>query len=173
MARRGMSKYIDKRVPSSFKIQITSMVDMFVILLVFLLKSYSTSPVVIAPSRELSLPASTSPADPVDVVKLVVSKTGIFLEDRKIVDFADGSQIQTKDLDAADSHFIRTLYTELDAKAKLVRDIASVNDKVEFDGKILVQADRDLPYSLVQKVLYTSMLTGYADVKFAVLSQEF
>ena len=149
------------------------MVDMFVILLVFLLKSYSTSPVVIAPSKELSLPSSTSPVDPVDVVKLVVSKTGIFLEDRKIVAFGDGSRVNTTDLDASDPHFIRTLYAELDAKAKLVRDIASVNDKVEFDGKILIQADRDLPYSLLQKVLYTSMLTGYSDVKFAVLSQDF
>ena len=40
-----MKKYMEKRLTSAFKIQITSMVDMFVIILVFLLKSYTTSPV--------------------------------------------------------------------------------------------------------------------------------
>ena len=35
--KRGFSKYVDRRSSSTFKIQITSMVDMFVILLVFLL----------------------------------------------------------------------------------------------------------------------------------------
>ena len=95
MARRGMSKYIDKRVPSTFKIQITSMVDMFVILLVFLLKSYSTSPVQISASKDLTLPVSTSLKDPVDVLQLMVSKGGIFVENKKVVALNDG-KLDTK-----------------------------------------------------------------------------
>jgi biopolymer transport protein ExbD len=78
---RGMKKYIDRRLPSTFKIQITSMVDMFVILLVFLLKSYSTSPVNITPSKNLTLPKSAAVVDPQDVLKLVVSK-GCFIYHR-------------------------------------------------------------------------------------------
>ncbi len=172
MARSGMKRYIDKRVPSTFKIQVTSMVDMFVILLVFLLKSYTTSPVVISPSAELTLPASTSPADPVDVLKLIVSKTGMSIEDQRVLDFSSNGSFKAEDIDQTDHLFIKSLYQELDKKAKMLRDIASVNEKVQFDGKLLIQADRDLPYSLIQKVLYTSMLTGYTDVKFAVLSQD-
>lgn len=171
MARRGFKKYMDKRSPSTFKIQITSMVDMFVILLVFLLKSYSTSPVNVTPSDQLTLPASTSAKDPVDVLKLVVSKTGIYVEDKKVVELKDGA-VDVKDVDASDTQFIRALYTELDTQAAKTRTIASKNDTVEFDGKVLMQADRTLPYELLRKVMYTSMMAGYSDVKIAVLSKE-
>jgi len=147
------------------------MVDMFVILLVFLLKSYSTSPVNITPSENLQLPVSTSTKDPVDVLKLVISKVGIFVEDKKVVDLKQGS-LDVGDVDAADTQFIRTLYNELDEQAKKARKIASVNEEIEFDGKVVMQADRTLPYELLRKVMYTSMMAGYSDVKIAVVTKD-
>ena len=171
MARRGFGKYMDKRSPSTFKIQVTSMVDMFVILLVFLLKSYSTSPVQITPSDKLTLPTSSATKDPVDVLKMVVSKEGVFVDDKKIIGFKDG-QVAVADMDAADTQFIRPLYTALDEQAQKARKIASVNDTVEFDGKVMVQADRKLPYELLRKVMYTSMMAGYSDVKLAVVTKD-
>ncbi len=171
MARRGMRKYMDKRSPSTFKIQITSMVDMFVILLVFLLKSYSTSPVIITPSEGMTLPASTSSKDPVDALKLMVSKTGVFVEDKKIIDLTDGV-VDVKDVDPSDTQFIRSLYTELDGQASKTRTIASKNETIEFDGKVLMQADRGLNYETLRKVMYTAMMAGYSDVKIAVLSKD-
>lgn len=170
-SRRGMGKFIDKRTPSTFKIQITSMVDMFVILLVFLLKSYSTSPVQITPNDTLTLPASTSTKDPVDVLKLVVSKTGIFVDEKKIVELKDGV-LATADVDTNDTQFIRALYSELDEQAKKTRLIASQNTELEFDGKVIMQAERSLPYDVLRKVMYTSMMAGYSDVKIAVMLQE-
>jgi biopolymer transport protein ExbD len=169
--KRGFAKFADRRAPSTFKIQVTSMVDMFVILLVFLLKSYSTSPVNITPTDKLTLPASSSTKDPVDVLKLMVSKAGIFVEDKKVLDLKDGV-LDIKDVDASDTQFIRALYTELDLQAQKSRKIASVNETVEFDGKVIMQADRSLPYDLVRKIMYTSMMAGYADVKIAVLSKQ-
>jgi biopolymer transport protein ExbD len=169
MARRtgGMGRYIDRRSSAAFKIQITSMVDMFVILLVFLLKSYSTSPVQITPNKDLTLPESTVQVDPEDVVKLVVSKSGIFVDEKRIVELK-GGELLPEDADRTDAHFIRKLFEELDVQAKKTRNIASVNETVEFDGKILMQADRELPYALLKKVMYTSMLAGYSDMKLAV-----
>ena len=171
MGRRGFSKYMDTRMPSTFKIQITSMVDMFVILLVFLLKSYSTSPVNIAPSDKLTLPISTSAKDPVDVLKLVVSKAGIFVEDKKVIDLQAGA-LDTKDVDENDTQFIRSLYEALDEQAKKSKSIASQNEEIEFDGKVIMQADRTLPYELLRKVMYTSMMAGYSDVKIAVVTKD-
>ncbi|RYX78224.1 hypothetical protein EON76_06705 [bacterium] len=171
MARRGFKKYMDKRSPSTFKVQVTSMVDMFVILLVFLLKSYSTSPVQLTPSDKMTLPASTSTKDPVDVLKLMVSKDAIFVEDKKVMDLK-GGLVDVKDVDANDTQFLRTLYTELDVQAGKSRNIASKNEEVEFDGKVILQADRALPYELLKKVMYTSMMAGYSDVKIAVLSKD-
>jgi biopolymer transport protein ExbD len=171
MARKakGFKAYIDKSSPSTFKIQITSMVDMFVILLVFLLKSYSTSPVAITPSDKLTLPASTSTKDPVDALRVLVSRDGVFVEDKKILELRNG-QIDSKDVDATDLQFIRALYSELDTQAQKSRSIASEGDAVDFGGKVIMQADRSLPYELLRKVMYTSMMAGYSDVKIAVIA---
>src|ERR1035437_5982640 len=144
----GMAKYMDRRTPSSFKIQITSMVDMFVILLVFLLKTYSTSPVNITPKDGMRLPESSSLTDPIDVVKLVVSRDGVFVEDKKIMDLEKG-RIPASAIDANDSSFLRGLFDELDARAKLAKGISQVNDSFEFDGKVLMQADRELAYDVL------------------------
>lgn len=170
MRRTGLQRYMNTRSPQAFKIQITSMVDMFVILLVFLLKSYSTSPVQITPNADLTLPESTVQMDPEDVVKLVVSKNGIFVEDKRVIELKLG-ELLPEDADKTDAQFLRKLFEELDGQAKKTRNIASVNETVEFDGKILMQADRELPYAILQKVMYTSMLAGYSDMKLAVSSK--
>lgn len=169
--RRGLRRYLEKRVGGgTFKIQITSMVDMFVILLVFLLKSYSTSPIQVNPNKDLTLPTSSSSTNPVaDALKLVVSEKGIFVEDKKVVDL-NGGELKASDADSQDPLFIRALYDELDQQAKKSKNIAQVNDTVQFDGKIMMQADRALPYDLLQKIMYTSSLAGYADLKLAVIS---
>jgi biopolymer transport protein ExbD len=165
--RRGMAKYMDRRTPSSFKIQITSMVDMFVILLVFLLKSYSTSPVNITAKEGMRLPESSANQDPVDVVKLIVAEDGVFVEEKKIMDL-DHGRVPAASVDSNDPSFLRTLYEALDERARLAKSISKVNDSFEFDGKVLMQADRNLPYDVLQKIMYTSMMAGYADVKLAV-----
>lgn len=168
---RVLKKYLNKRSESTFKIQITSMVDMFVILLVFLLKSYSTSPVNLTPGEGLQLPQSSSTKDPQDSLKLMVSKTGIFVENEKVVDLVDG-EIDASFLDKKDPKFIRKLFEQLNVHAEKSKEIQKVNESFEFDGKVIVQADRALTYDLIKKVLYTSMLAGYADVKFAVATTE-
>lgn len=166
--RRGLAKYMDRRTASSFKIQITSMVDMFVILLVFLLKTYSTSPVNITPKEGMRLPESSSLTEPVDVVKMMVSEDGVFVEDKKVMELEKG-RIPASVVDANDASFLRPLYEALDEHAKLAKNISAQNDSFQFDGKVLMQADRALSYEILQKVMYTSMMAGYADVKLAVI----
>jgi biopolymer transport protein ExbD len=168
---RGMKKHLSKRSPSTFKIQITSMVDMFIIILVFLLKSFSTSAVDITPSEHLKLALSTSSTDPVEIVKMIVSQKAVYVEDDKVADLDNGDFLPAQ-MDANDRQFIRPLYEQLDKKAQQSKDLAKINETVEFDGKVLMQVDRDLPYSVLQKVIYTSMLAGYYDVKFAVVSKD-
>jgi len=167
MARKGMGKFMDRRAPAAFKIQITSMVDMFVILLVFLLKSYSTSPVNITPKAGLQIPQSTATADPVDVVKLIVAEDGVFVEDKKVMALEKG-RVPAGGIDQTDPSFLRPVFEALDERAKLAKSISKVNDSFEFDGKVLLQADRGLSYEVLQKVMYSSMMAGYADVKLAV-----
>jgi len=74
-------------------------------------------------------------------------------------------------IDQNDPSFLKGLFDELDARAKMAKGISQVNDSFEFDGKVLMQAERSLSYEVLQKIMYTSMMAGYADVKLAVVSK--
>ena len=91
----------------------------------------------------------------------------MFVEEKKVMDLVKG-RIPASAADANDPSFLRSLYEALDERAKLAKSISKVNDSFEFDGKVLMQADRNLNYDVLQKIMYTSMMAGYADVKLAV-----
>lgn len=169
--RRAVDQMIKNNKRATFTLQLTSMVDMFTIMIVFLLKSYSTSAVNITPQKGLQLPVSTTMSAPVEALKLVVSADGIYVDDKKIVDIKDG-RLDGAAVESTDPDFIRGLYDELDKHALKAKDIAEKNAEVQFDGKVVMQADAKLPYDTLKKVMYTSSLAGYADLKLATFSNE-
>jgi biopolymer transport protein ExbD len=158
-----------KNQDGTFTLQITSMIDMFTIILVFLLKSYASSSVEIAVNQNVVLPSSTASQAPIEALKLVVSKTGIFVDDKEVAKIENG-QILKPYLDSKDEKFVRPLYDALKAQADKSKAIAKQNSDVNFEGKVIFQADQTLDYKLLRKVMYTSSFAGYTDFKFAVVS---
>lgn len=150
---------------STFGLNITSMTDMFTILLVFLLQTYSTSTVEILPEDGLRLPQSSSNTNPVESIKLVVSKTLIKIDKTKIADMKN-SDFESKDVDPNDSNFILPLFNELD---KLAKDEKLKNDPAVKEGRILLQADAELSYSVLRKVMYTASMAGFPQLKLVTL----
>jgi len=146
------------------------MIDMFTIILVFLLKSYTTSAVNVSPQNGLRLPSSSAQTSPIEALKLSVSKEGIYVDEKLVVPLKSGV-LEAKLTEKSDSRFIPKLFEALDAQAKRTQAIAKQNESVQFDGKVVFQADRELSYELLKKVMYTSALAGYADFKFAVVAQ--
>lgn len=148
---------------STFTLNITSMTDMFTIMLVFLLQSYSTSQVDINPEQGLRLPASNSTANPVEAVKLSLSPTGLKIGDHKIADLTN-TEFNKQDLDAHDQNFIRPLFDELEKMTKESPD----KDYIKA-GRILLQADQELPYAVIRKVMYTASMAGYPQLKLVTV----
>lgn len=169
--RRAVDKLLANNKKGTFVLQLTAMVDMFTILIVFLLKSFSTSSVTITPHKDLKLPNSTAYVQPIEALKLVVAMDGIYVDDKKVVEVVDG-RIDKSQLDANDSEFVRTLYDELNKQADKSKDIAGQNEDVEFEGKIIMQADSRLDYGELKKVMYTASLAGFADMKLATMAFE-
>jgi biopolymer transport protein ExbD len=156
-------RYTPIKRNATFGLNITSMTDMFTILLVFLLQTYGSSEVNIEPVNGLRLPSSSSEKNPVDSVKIAVSKELVKFEDRTIAEIK-GSDFENKDIDPKDSNFIIPLFNELDKLAK-------TSDK-QFvkDGKILLQADADLPYATLRKVMYTAAMAGFPQLKLVTVA---
>ncbi|HEX4922671.1 MAG TPA: biopolymer transporter ExbD [Bdellovibrionales bacterium] len=169
---RAMARLRRRQSEGTFVLQITSMIDIFVIMVFFLLKSYSSSSVESAGSTsQIRLPTSISESSPVESLKLMVSKTGIFVDDKKVADLKDG-KVGAEALDANDAQFIKPLFEALDKEAEKSKGIAAVNEAVKFEGKIVVQADESLNYELLRKVMYTATLAGFNDLKLAAVKPE-
>lgn len=169
--RRAVEKLKRDNKKSTFVLQLTAMVDMFTIIIVFLLKSFSTSAVNIEPQKGLKLPVSTSSTNPIEGLKMVVSKEGVFVNSKQIVVFKDG-KILDSDVEAEDPRFVVPLFNELDKYAKQSQEIAKINEEHKFEGVVVVQADSSLSYEVLRKIMYTSSMAGYAEMKMATISME-
>lgn len=158
-------RYEPVKRTSTFGLNITSMTDMFTILLVFLLQTYSTSDVEIIPENNLRLPASSSSTNPIESIKLTVSKELMKIDKVKIADMKDAN-FEAKDIDPNDSKFILPLFQALD---KIAKDDALKDKPAVKEGRILLQADSALPYSVLSKVMYTASMAGFPQLKFVTL----
>ncbi len=164
MSRRR--KFELPKQKSTFGLNITSMTDMFTIMLVFLLQSYSTAEVQITPDSAVRLPTSASMTNPTESIKLSLSSKGLKMDETKLADLKN-AEFLPQDLESSDSNFIKPLFAELDKIAKESPDKVHVKE-----GRILLQADRELPYATLRKVMYTASMAGFPQLKLITLVGE-
>jgi len=149
-----LKKRIRDSKNSDVRLNITSMMDMFTIILIFLLKSYSVNTVNITPQENLRLPSSTSETRPSEGLGIAVLKDRILLGLSR------------------DGKTIPVLSVALKKELKKARFIAKNNKNYEFKGTIIVQADKSIPFKTLKKIMYTTGVAGYTDFRFAVVSNE-
>ncbi|MFQ5675197.1 MAG: ExbD/TolR family protein [bacterium] len=145
------------------KLNLTSMMDMFTIILVFLLKTYATEGQLIQPSESLSLPKSTIQTPPETALDLVVSKEDILLNHKPIIDLA--SVRKTK------GYIIEPLRTELLFHAREAKKMQEQHG-VPFSGKVTIQGDKNIQYKDLVKVMATCGASEYPNMRLVVYQKE-
>lgn len=178
---------------STFALNVTSMTDMFTILLVFLLQTYSTSEVQVIPEKGQELPISSSEANPVASIEISVTRNELKVANRVIASLKN-DDFTGSDIDSHDTNFITPLFKELeqvakDEKAKdekYQQDLANGTLPVSkdshghdlpaikpnagiLDGRVLVKADQNLSYGVLRKVMYTASMAGFPKLKMATV----
>ena len=161
MSRRKRAQFGANK-KSTFLLNITSMTDMFTIMLVFLLQTFSTSDIPIEPINGMRLPSSNSNLNPIEGVRLIVTKDELLIGKQKIADLKD-KKFDAHDIDGADANFLPLLFNELDKLAK------NSTDEHVKEGRILLQADASLPYDTLRKVLYTASMAGFPQLKMVAM----
>lgn len=145
------------------ELNLTAMIDMMTILLVFLLKSYSVSATNID-LKNLTLPKSTNPEAIIEATKVTIT-TGAILVDEKPIGLPTGGKLSLKNtaqgpmfppevLDPSDDHNIPTLKTKLEESAEKQRKILE-KQKRDLHSKILIIADAKVPFITVAQVIRT------------------
>jgi biopolymer transport protein ExbD len=160
--RAGLRRSRDKGV----KLNITSMMDMFTIILVFLLKSYSSEGQLVTPAEKLLLPNSIVKKAPHGGLELKVSSKVIMIEDQVMF---EGKQID--DIMQDTQYLIRPMYEKLAKYAREARATAETY-KQEFKGTVIIQGDKEIPYNLLVKIMYTCGQAGYPSINLIVYKKE-
>jgi len=135
---------------------LVSLIDVFTILIFFLLSNSGGVETLPSP-KAVKLPESLAQKQPSDTIVVVVSGTEIIVDGRKVAMVADV-------IDAPDD-MIEGLKAELDLQAN--RQV--IRKENETKGKTLtIMGDKDIPYRLLRKIMYTSARANFSDVSFAV-----
>lgn len=163
-------------------LQLTAMVDMFTVLVVFLLQNYATTNQILPIEENVALPDATAVKElkPSNVV--VLSKDGVRVNNTQVAPIEmvraaedwmvpglkdviekliDDGEKKKKSL----GEQLRQAMT--DAKGK------DTNKEEEVDDfrKITIQADKDLDFMTVKKVMYTATEAGIYEINFAVIKK--
>ena len=147
------------RNKNGLDMNLVSLIDIFTILIFFLLSS--ASGVEILPSsKAVKLPESTSEKSPRETVIVMVNGTDIVVDGRRIAAVADVLRAQ--------SDLIAPLKSELD----LLFSRQVIRKENEAQSKaVTIMGDKDIPYRLLRKVMYTAARANFSDVSFAVVGK--
>lgn len=151
--------------PREMSLQITSMIDVFTILLVFLLKSYSSEGHLVHIAEAIRLPVSTAQETIQPAVNIAFNEQSLYVDgDLLVADIAPYV--------ASDELLIGPLYYALTERATRSKTIADVNPAVVFTGEVVLQGDREIPFRLLKKIIYTAGQAEYVNQSLAVFQEE-
>lgn len=140
---------------TEFVLMLTSMVDMFSILVIFLLQTFSNSPEIIT-LKDVNLPDSLTPSAVKSAPVLAISKSGDIFLDQKLIGSA-------KEITSAP----RKLLDQLQS----IRKNWKSYHKEDFSGEINFQADKDTSSALVSQVMGLLTSTEFQSIQLAVLGK--
>ena len=149
------------------ELNITAMMDMMTIILVFLLKSYAASAISLTQSEDIKPPISSTRAVPKDTVAVTITPRDILVGDRLVVELQNG-QIPAGQLQG---RLVIPLDQALRREVDKLKAIAARNPAAPFSHELSVIGDRRIPYDLLLTVLYTAGQNELENYRFVVLQK--
>lgn len=173
--KRALRKEINRKhkEPEIDFLNITAMLDMMTIILVFLLKSMSQSSASIPQSQDLTMPKSvlTTEASQ-EGVAVLISKTSIVVDDNVVAtvpaDATHGLEGKFK-RSGPNDFYIVPLANALQSWRERDRQVRIATGKDPSSSEAIIIADSNTPYRLLSEVLYTLGQSEFAKFHLMVL----
>ena len=137
---------------------LTPLIDMFVILVVFLIMNFSASGELVSISKDIQLPKATTTAQMERAPIIQISANTVAVEGVKVGD--------SEDLLKDDDLRIQDLTDKLQEMRKVDE---MMHPGQPFKGQIIINCDKDIDFKLIKKVMFASAEAGYANFNYAVL----
>ena len=142
------------------KMNLTSLMDVFTILVFFLLVN-SANTEVLDPPKQITLPASTIEEKPRETVVIFVSPTEITVQGEVVAQVAEVLESPRQN--------ILPIAQRLAALSEAVIGLRTRN--VADSQEVTVLADKSVPFRVVKKVMSTCTSQGYGRISLAVLQK--
>ena len=161
-------------VKEEMSLQITSMADIFTILLLFLLKSFAVGLTTISPAGEITLPESRGNDEMTESLKVEISQTVILVDDKPITTLAN-YRLESSDVEAnyTPRSLNSTLIKEKSARKKAVQDKPPEEREKAMGAskQMTILADQKTPYITIKSVLTSASNAGFTDFKLVVVNK--
>lgn len=160
-------------------LQLTAMVDMFTVMVVFLLQNYATTNQVLPISDKVDLPSAMEVKElkPSNVV--VISEEGVSFNNEIVASLQDLKAQEDWLISTLEGKVKEVIEVGVQKKNSLGQKIrkavneakSGVNQEDEIDDflKITIQADKTVDFLSVKKIMYTVTEAGIQEINFAVL----
>jgi biopolymer transport protein ExbD len=141
-------------------LMLTSLRDVFTILVFFLLSNSSASEVERAPSQ-IKLPDSTVETKPRETVVIMVTQAEVLVQGKVVM--------ATPALSKPGMDRVPSIMTRL---AALQSNIIGINSRTAADSmEVTILADRTIPFSVLKKIMSSCTLAGYEKISLAVIQK--
>ena len=139
------------------------MADIFMILLVFLLKSYATSVSNISPTARISLPEVKAAKGTIkDTLKLEIADNTVLVDARPAVGLKNYQFAAGEDGPGGISPSI----------LKVLNEQRKLRPEPNMDSTLIVMADQQAPYSTLKRVVASAASAGFVDLQLIVVQNE-
>lgn len=142
------------------KMNLTSLMDVFTILVFFLLVNSGSVEVLDAP-KDVSLPESLVESKPRETVVIFVSKDEVLVQGKSVAMVADilGGEASTMN--------------EISARlAELKNNVIGTNTQIiAATQEVTILADKSVPFIVIKQIMSTCTREGYENVSLAVIQK--
>jgi biopolymer transport protein ExbD len=157
LSRRAkrMQQHHARKNDRNASLNMVSLMDIFTILVFFLLVNASSSEVLPTP-KNLVLPSASSEKSPAQNLVIAVNNDIISLQGKPIID--------TRNAMKGNSKTIKPLFNAL---KKLSKNAKGIIDK----KGVTIMGDKEIPYALLKKIMLTCAGAEYSKLSFAVIQK--
>ena len=142
------------------KLNLTSLMDVFTILVFFLLVNSATTEVLQQP-KQITLPDSVVEAKPRETVVIFIGTEEVLVQGKVVA--------RVPDIEAFDGERIEPVSVRL---AELAGTVIGISTRTVAESQeVTVLADKSVPFNVIRKIMATCTGEGYTKVSLAVMQK--
>ena len=145
-------------------LMLTSLLDMFTIILIFLIVSFEAEDYEFKLDPDLELPESSSQSVFKPAVNVAVTPHGVLVQEEKVAPFNKGIP-RASDLAA------EQIPELVEALQKVLAYREATSDEPDEESIVILQADKGLEYRTLYLVMRSARLAGFDKYRLAVLKK--